>query len=425
MIAAFLAVAALAHPAPTPSAALPSSVYKARRDRVLQELGNCVAVLASQGAATGLTEDFRQDGDFLWLTGVEEPQAFLVLAPRETYSRVALFLRSRDPEAERWFGPREPISPALKEKLAVDSIGRGEPRAALAAAAEHTDCVAVIAPPHPKALGRDEHDRVDAEMSQRLAAQFGLKLVYKRGLLARLRAAHGPEELERLDRAARIARAGHDAAARATVAGRSELDVRTQIEAAFYAAGATGLAYNTIVGTGFNSTVLHWDKVQHTLRDGDLVVVDAGADFGRYASDVTRTFPVSGRFTEEQAKAYRAVYQAQEDILAAIKPGVSMNDLQRVSEASLRKSGYLEFFIHKFGHYLGLDVHDPGDLAAPIPVGAVITVEPGVYLPERGFGVRIEDEVEITPKGYRLLTSDLPRKLEDVEAWVARARRDK
>ena len=154
------------------------------------------------------------------------------------------------------------------------------------------------------------------------------------------------------------------------------------------------------------------------------MVVDAAAEYGRYAADVTRTFPVSGKFAEEQAKVYRAVYQVQEDIFAAIKPGVSMNDLQKVAEESMRKLGYLDKFIHGFGHFVGLDVHDAGSNEAPLPAGAVITVEPGIYLPEKAFGVRIEDEVLILPGGkWRLLTADFPRKLEEVEDWVARARR--
>jgi Xaa-Pro aminopeptidase len=169
--------------------------------------------------------------------------------------------------------------------------------------------------------------------------------------------------------------------------------------------------------------VLHWDHNDRPLRAGDLVVIDAAADYGRYASDITRTYPVSGKFTDEQARVYRAVYQAQEDIFAAIKPGVSMADLQKVAEASLKRAGYLEAFIHGFGHFVGLDVHDAGRYDLPLPVGAIFTVEPGVYLPERGFGVRIEDEVMVTETGYRHLSAKIPRKLEDVEAWVAAARR--
>ena len=232
--------------------------------------------------------------------------------------------------------------------------------------------------------------------------------MYKRDLLARLRSAHAPEELALMERAVAITHAGHDAAARATVAGVSERDVQTQIEYAFFSQGATGLSYSSIVGSGENGAILHWVDNSRMLKDGDLVVVDAGADYGRYACDITRTYPVSGKFREEQAKVYRAVYQAQEDVFAAIKPGVSMADLQKVAEASIERSGYLDAFIHGFGHFVGLDVHDAGRYDLPLPVGAVFTVEPGIYLPERGFGVRIEDEVVVTPTGYRAAVEGHP-----------------
>ena len=405
------------HPAPTPPADLPVEIYQNRRARLMAALGGCMAVLSSQGEVSGITEDYRQDGDFYWLTGVNEPNAHLVLQPKAPYRKVTLILKSRDPEAERWTGPREPISPDLLKKYGVDRVSRGAPDGALMNGGEHHDCVAVIAPGT-----LDNEDRHDAGLAVRVASRYGLKLVYKRGLLAQLRSAHTPEELERMQRAVAITFEGHHAAARATVAGVSERDVQTQMEYAFYAAGGTGLSYPSIVGSGENGAVLHWDKNSRILRDGDLVVIDAAAEYGRYAADVTRTYPVSGRFNDEQAKVYRAVYQAQEDIFAAIKPGVSMAELQHVAEESLRRAGYLADFIHGFGHFVGLDVHDAGDYERPIPAGAVFTVEPGIYLPAHGFGVRIEDEVLMTDKGYTLLTGDLPRKLEAVEAWIARKR---
>jgi Xaa-Pro aminopeptidase len=405
------------HPNPAPPADLPVAVYQQRRARVMAEIGDCIAVISSQGEVNGITEDYRQDADFYWLTGINEPDAHLVLLPKSRYRKVLLFLKARDPEAERWTGPREAISPDLLKQYGVDRVGRGSPASALSSAGVHHDCVAIIA---PATLAKT--DRNDDELALRAASRFGLKVIYKRGLLADLRSAHGPEELERMERAVAITAAGHNAIARATVAGVAERDVQTQLEYAFFANGATGLSYSSIVGSGPNGAVLHWDKNSRILQNGDLVVVDAAADYGRYASDVTRTYPVSGHFTAEQARVYRAVYQAQEDIFAAIKPGVSMADLQHVAEESLRKAGYLADFIHGFGHFVGLDVHDAGDGEKPIPVGAVFTVEPGVYLPALGFGVRIEDEVVMTTAGHRLLTSAIPRKLEDVEAWVARER---
>jgi Xaa-Pro aminopeptidase len=421
MINSILLAAAISgnfvHPNPPPPAELPVEVFQQRRTRLLAELGDCAAVISSQGEMQGITEDYRQDADFFWLTGINEPDAHLLLQPKSPYRKVVLFLRSRDPEAERWTGPREPVSPELLKKYGVDRVMRGSPESTLIGTGLHHDCVAIIAP-----AGMGKADRGDDELALRVASRYGLKVVYKRGLLAGLRSAHGPEELDRMERAITITAEGHNAVARATVAGVSERDVQTQLEYAFFAGGGTGLSYSSIVGSGPNGAVLHWDKNSRILQNGDLVVVDAAAEYGRYASDVTRTYPVSGHFTTEQARVYRAVYQAQEDIFAAIKPGVSMAELQHVAEESLRRAGYLADFIHSFGHFVGLDVHDAGDYEKSIPVGAVFTVEPGVYLPAQGFGVRIEDEVVMTDHGYRLLTSSIPRKLEDVEAWVARER---
>jgi Xaa-Pro aminopeptidase len=405
------------HPLPTPPADLPVALYQARRAQLMTALGNCATVISSQGEVNGITEDYRQDGDFYWLTGINEPDAHLVLQPKSPFRKVTLFLKSRDPEAERWTGPREAVSPDLLKKYGVDRVMRGAPDSTLMNAGLHHECIAVIAPPTAS-----KEERADAELATRVAARFGLKTEFKRGLLANLRVAHSKDELERMERAVAITKLGHDAVARASVAGVSERDVQTQLEYAFYGAGATGLSYSSIVGSGPNGAVLHWDKNTRLLQDGDLVVVDAAAEYGRYASDVTRTYPVSGRFTPQQAQIYRAVYQAQEDIFSAIKPGVTMADLQHVAEESLRRAGHLADFIHSFGHFVGLEVHDAGDYERPIPVGAVFTVEPGIYLPSLGFGVRIEDEVLMTDKGYQLLTTQFPRKLEDVEAWIARER---
>ena len=421
MLTAVILSAALganfAHPQPAPAADLPAATYRQRRERVMSALVGCITVVGAQGETSGITEDFRQDGDFFWLTGINEPHAYLVLAPKARYSKTTLFLKPRDPEAERWTGPRDPISPDLLEKYGVDRVRRGSPEQALLALGAEHSCVAVIV---PATLGKEE--REDAELAARLAGRYGLKVVYRRDLLASLREAHDADELARMERAIAISREGHEIAARATVAGVSERDVQTQIEYAFFANGATGLSYPSIVGSGPNGAVLHWDQNSRILKDGDLVVIDAAAEYGRYAADVTRTYPVSGHFTPEQAEVYRAVYQAQEDIFAAIKPGVSMADLQHVAEQSLRRAGHLADFIHGFGHFVGLDVHDSGDYERPLVPGAVITVEPGIYLPQQKFGVRIEDEVLITDRGYRLLTDRFPRKLEDVEAWLASAR---
>src|SRR3954471_2984103 len=186
-ILASLLLAAPASPAPPagPPPDLPASAYRERRERVMRELDGCVAVLTARGETSGVTEDYRQDGDFLWLTGVNEGEAWVLLAPRAKYDRSVLFLRPRDPERERWTGPRDPLSPALLERFGVDKVLRGRPDRTAVASAMGTDCVAVIAP-----VGDVKDDRPDVVLSRQVAEALGLRLVYKRDLLARLRAAH-------------------------------------------------------------------------------------------------------------------------------------------------------------------------------------------------------------------------------------------
>src|ERR1700679_3520911 len=218
MISTLVAAAALAggfqHPTPKPPADLPVSVYRERRDRVMKELEGCMTVLGSQGEVSGITEDYRQDGDFYWLTGINEPGAFLVFTPKARYNKVTLFLKPRDPEAERWTGPRDPISPELKERYGVDRVRRGAPDTALQGAGENYDCVAIIAPP-----SMAKEDRNDAELAARVAQRFGLRLVHQRSLLAGLREVHSAAEIERMERAIAITRAGHEAIAKRSVAG--------------------------------------------------------------------------------------------------------------------------------------------------------------------------------------------------------------
>jgi Xaa-Pro aminopeptidase len=291
MLLPLLAAAGFAHPNPQPPSELPAAVYRDRRERVMKEIGGCATAIAAQGEPTGVVQEYRQDDDFFWLTGINEPGGWLILMPKAKYRRHVLFLRPRDPEAERWTGPRAPLSPSLKAQYAVDEVRRGNGGKWLLGSAPAHDCLAVVAPAEDL---KDE--RTDVQALKQAAGALGLKLVYKRDLLARMRSAHASEEIALLERAVAITRAGHEAAARATV--------------------------------------------------------------------------------------------------------------------------------RRFGHFVGLNVHDAGEYDLPIPAGAVFTVEPGIYLPERGFGVRIEDEVLFLGNGkWRLLTADFPRKLEDVEAWVARARR--
>src|SRR5258708_26380983 len=209
MLLALLLAAPFVHPTPQPPPELAPAVYRERRERVIKELGGCGTAIAAQGEAAGVVPEYKQDDDFYWLTGINEPGAWLVLLPKEKYNRHVLYLKPRDPELERWTGPRDPISPALKEKYGVDRVLRGNGGPALLSAAPAHDGLALIAP--AKDL-KDE--RSDVQAVKQAAGAQGLKLVYKRDLLARLREAHTPDEIALMERAIEITRSGHEPLAR-------------------------------------------------------------------------------------------------------------------------------------------------------------------------------------------------------------------
>ena len=194
MLIAMVLAAGFVHAAPQPPPELPLAVYQARRERLLKDLGGCAAVLAAKGISHGITEDYWQDSDFFFLTGLNERGAWLEFSPKSKYDRVRLYLRPRDPDAEKWTGPRDPLSPVLKEKYGVDSVRRGRPQ--LVEAAQRAGCAALIAP-----LGGAKDERADVELTRQAAAAASVNVVFKRKLLESMRAAHGPEEVARMERA--------------------------------------------------------------------------------------------------------------------------------------------------------------------------------------------------------------------------------
>jgi Xaa-Pro aminopeptidase len=236
-----------------------------------------------------------------------------------------------------------------------------------------------------------------------------------RTLLAELREVKSPAEIERIRRATDATVAGHLAAMRGARPGAWEYQVQAAMEFECRARGCRRQAYPSIVGSGPNSCVLHYDRNRRRLEAGDLVVHDAGGEFEGYACDVTRTFPVSGKFTEEQAKVYDAVLEAQEAAIAAVKPGVTLRQVHEAAVAVLQRHGLAKWFIHGTSHSVGLDVHDPWRANAVLRPGVVLTVEPGVYDPARNLGVRIEDTVVVTETGCEVLSSSLPKRRDEIE----------
>lgn len=393
------------------------AVYAARRAALMKEMGDGVAVVYSQGSEDG--DGYRQGSDFFYLTGVNEEGAVLVLAPKERTYREFLLLPSRDVEAERWTGARESIGGALRTRYGFEKIFRTN---------RLLDLVLGLAGRSPLLWQVSRPSAEGKPMDLELYAQVGARLpgVSIRSMgwtLDRMRARHSAAEIALIQKAVRISEAGFVAAAPEVRPEGFEGAVEAEAERVWKAAGARRPAYASIVGSGPNSTILHYPRSERTMHAGELIVIDMSAEFAHYASDITRTFPVDGHFTAEQRAIYDVVLQAQKTALALVKPGAYIEDLDKAARKVIEDAGYGDYFIHGLGHFVGLDVHDAGAYHEPLQPGMVITLEPGIYIPERNLGVRIEDDVLVTPSGGRYLTDGLPREADAVEAWLAAHRR--
>jgi Xaa-Pro aminopeptidase len=418
----------------SPAGPVPPERLVARRAALMERMGTGLAVVRSAAersldppdADYAQDTDFRQDNDFFYLTGLEVPEARLVLIARENGPDEALlFLRPRDPQRERWLGAR---------------IGPGPEAAALAGLSPtavrslrewpgFVDSL-LSASDSPARSGhlflkRSARSMAAAEM-QRLA-NSGAKIEDLLPHLAALRVVKDADEQARLRRAVEISAAGHLAAMKVAQPGAWEYQLEAAAEYEFRREGAERLGYPSIVGSGVNSTVLHYDQNRAQLHEGDLVVMDMAAEYGYYSADITRTIPASGRFTPRQRAIYDLVLATQQAALDALKPGVTLEELEAIARRTMRDgSGKLcgertcdAFFVHGLGHYIGMDVHDVGRYDIPLAPGMVITVEPGIYLPDEGLGVRIEDDALVTTTGYELLSEKLPRKAAEIEAIMA------
>ena len=415
LLAVFVSLTASDHAASQPAekvpAPLPPSVFKARRERLMKQIGPGVAVLYSKGEED--RDGFKSHPDFYYLTGVDEEDAVLVLAPGERIYREALFLRSLDPEAERWTGVRGLIGDSLRRALGFEAVQRlGSLNATLLRTLGHHPTLHHIAAPvSPSAPASPE-----SELYSKLQARIpGLSVKNHQGLIAGMRQVKEPEELALMEKAIANTIAAHRAAARAIRSGVEENWVAGVIDVEYRRGGSVRPAFPSIVGSGANSCILHYPEHRRTIPAGSLVVVDIGAEYDHYAADITRTYPADGRFTPEQRRIYELVFDVQQACIAMVKPGVYYEDIHRRAEEMFRAAGYRDDFIHGLGHWVGLEVHDAGDRARPLAPGMVLTIEPGLYLSQRQIGVRIEDQVLVTKGGHRLLTEALPRDPDAIE----------
>ncbi|HEU4732222.1 MAG TPA: Xaa-Pro peptidase family protein [Kofleriaceae bacterium] len=391
-----------------PVGTLGPEVYRRRRKAVMDRLKTGATLVVNEMQFDGL----REGMDFYYLTGIDEPGAALLLDPAAPYPEI-LFLRPLDVELERRDGERTVIpSQALEATSGLSRIVRTTalPGALLAGCAHGgLNFVGNFVPvPRPK-------PQVMLAYADALDRSYGCKVNDLHGMLGRMREVKEPDELRLMRRAIEHTAAGHARILEVLAPGMREFELKDAVEEAFRRSGARHVAYDSIVGSGPNGAVLHYPKDDRTLHDGELVVVDAGAEEQYYATDVTRTYPVSGSFTPDQREIYNLVLRAQAAGIAAARPGVTVRVIDQAIRKVVDDAGYHDAFIHGCCHFVGLEVHDVGDYEALLPAGAVITIEPGIYLPQRGFGVRIEDEVLITASGAEVLTRGVVKDPDEIE----------
>ena len=412
-----------------------------------------VAIIPSAREATRSNDTqyrFRQDSDFYYLTGFEEPDSIAVIAPGRE-QKYTLFVRPRDPEQEIWVGRRAGVEGAKSEFGADESFPIAEFETKLHDILDGADKLYFRLGAYPD---------IDSTIIKQIAQMRAVNrkpihpprtIIDPATIVHEMRVLKSPEEIELMQRAADIAAEAHVEAMKAVRPGMKEYQIEALIEQIFRQQGASGPSYNSIVGAGANATVLHYINNDGDLRDGDLLLVDAGAEYKGYASDITRTFPINGRFSKAQREIYDLVLKTQVACVDMVRPGVTHDELKAHSVEMLtegmvelgllkgkpadliKEEKYKQFYMHGLGHLLGIDVHDVGIYyydkeSRALEPGVVMTIEPGIYvapdtkdIPEQylGIGVRIEDDVLCTNNGPRVLTTKVPKDADEIEALMA------
>ncbi len=441
---------------PGPASEPDIAMFAERRRRLVERLGDGVAVVPSAPELLKSRDTeigYRQSSDLYYLAGFPEPEAVAVIAARDGVAHLTLFVRPRAPEREAWTGKRIGVE-AAGARFGADAVhpigelGERLPGLLRTAGSIH----------YPIGTGDAlEALVVGAIRSARSARpRSGVgptALVDLDATTAGMRVVKDAHELDRMRVAARIGAAGHIAAMRRARPGVGEWELQAALEAEFRALGADGPAFPSIVGAGENATILHYTENRRRLREGDLVLIDAGAEWGMYCSDITRTFPASGRFTAAQRDLYEVVLAAEEAAIDAVRPGAPFTDVHDAAVRTLvrgfldlgilpagepdgliESGDYKRFYLHQTSHWLGIDVHDAGpyrQAGEPVKLvpGMVLTIEPGVYIPAdaegvpeefKGVGIRIEDDVVVTEDSREVLTRGVPVEVEAVEGLLKR-----
>ncbi len=409
----------------------PLTVYAGRRAQLLKQTGDGVVVLFGYVDAdvAASTTTFRQNENFYYLTGWDEPGAMMLLAPETSKGKAGediLFLPPRDARAERWNGPAlGPDDPEASERTGFARVeSTAHFHSELLKALRNFPKLYTELTPQPES-GEDcfQKNMVD---TLRRAAPLA-KLQDLRPVVTRERMIKSPSEIALIRKAVDASVAAHLAAMRAAKPGVWEYQIAALMQYEYMRRGCEWSSYPPIVGSGFYSTVLPYDRDSRQMAAGDVVVMDVAGSYSGYASDVTRTLPVDGRFTPRQKEIYQIVLGAQQAALDAARPGVMATgdrkgSLYRIAYNYINSHGrdlhgkrLGQYFIHGLSHSVGLNVHDPADYSQPLEPGMVVTIEPGIYIPEEKIGVRIEDDILITANGVEILTRGLPRDPDQIE----------
>lgn len=424
--------------------------FKLRRDALLGMMHEGVAVIgtALQKVRTNDTEyPYRQDSDFYYLTGFEEDNAVLVLVRSAQEMKAILFVKPKDEKMELWTGKRLGVE-AAKARFEVDGIESVE---------DFTPKLSELMQNLPTLYGEIFGDEKWFAEARNVAQMLRHKRETKRlvtrlldvtALTRRMRLIKSDEEIALIREGLAITTAAHHHAMRLCRPGMMEYEVQAEYEYMFTKQGAYSDAYTTIVAGGDHANTLHYIKNDAPLQDGELVLIDAGCELKNYATDITRTFPVNGKFTPAQKEVYEAVLEVQVAVISQIGPGVLKSELQKSAEWMLctkmvelgilngevdtliEAKEHKRYFPHGIGHWMGIDVHDPSPYyddegnEIPFAPGMILTIEPGIYLPAcddavpeqfRGIGIRIEDDILVTASGCENLSSDVVKKVEEIE----------
>ena len=437
---------------------IPKSEYARRRKALMaQMVPNSIAILPASAVAIrnrDVEHVYRQDSDFQYLSGFPEPEAVVVLIPGREYGEYVLFCRERNPARELWDGLRAGQEGAMRDFGADDAFPINDIDDILPGLIEGRDRVYSAMGSNPE-FDRHLMDWINVIRSKaHLGAQPPNEFVALDHLLHDMRLYKSAAEIKDMRCAAEISARAHVRAMQASRAGLHEFSLEAELDYEFRKGGAKMPAYGSIVASGRNACILHYQENDALLKDGDLVLIDAACEIDCYASDITRTFPVSGKFSPEQKAIYELVLKAQNAAFAAIGPDKHWNQAHeatvQVITAGLVELGllvgdvgdlivnevYKAFYMHRAGHWLGMDVHDVGEYKVGgewrvLEVGMTLTVEPGIYIaPDnqtvakkwRGIGVRIEDDVVVTKHGCEILSGGVPKTVAEIEALMAAAR---